>query len=93
MSDGTHILLFVNASSHRCQHVPIHPAPCRSSRWNVILGAAVLSSKYKGRYIQICFTAMKCFFGVSERLQLCGPTLGKVRLSNQAVSGEGSVTA
>lgn len=53
----------------------------------------MLSSKYKGRYIQICFTAMKCFFGVSERLQLCGPTLGKVRLSNQAVSGEGSVTA
>ena len=77
MSDGTHILLFVNASSHRCQHVPIHPAPCRSSRWNVILGAAVLSSKYKGRYIQICFTAMKCFFWGFREVTTMWPHFGQ----------------
>lgn len=51
----------------------------------------MLSTKYKGSYVQICFTAMKCYFGASERLQLHGPHLGKVKPCSGSVRGEGSV--
>lgn len=38
-------------------------------------------------------TAMKCYFGASERLRLRGPRLGKVKPSSGSVRGKGSVVS
>lgn len=87
----THTSFSVDAPNPQCQYAPIHFAPSKSLRWNIILGAAVLSVKYKGSYVQICFTAMKCCFGASERIQLRGRHLYKVQPSSGSARGEGSV--
>lgn len=87
----TQTSFFVGAPNPQCQYAPIHLAPSKTPRWNIILGAAVFSMKYKGSYIQMCFTAMKYYFGASERIQLRGLHLSKVQPSSGSARGEGSV--
>lgn len=75
--DQADTLLFVLATRAGCQRAPIQllqaAAQGAAAHWELL--CSVL--KIRAAALGSAFSEMKCYVGVSERLQLCGPNFGQ----------------